>query len=575
VSGSARSASSLGVLLAAAACIASAAVGSPETGAPRRPLERDSTGSNWILASPSDTVVAGGVWTPARPIVAIEGLPIREVLIEPHEIFDPVPRGRFSWVYEFANRAHMRTRASTIRQQLLFAPGDRWNAERAAESARQLRSLDFLTPESIRAVPRGGSVNVRVITRDAWTTSPEFNLESSGGQRFGSVAFTERNLFGLGKSVSVAFRNEPAGKSRSFSLRDPAVLGSRLQLQFDAGTGSAGATNSAAIGLPFYAEDVPRAFGVSWSRSTSVTRLYSQGEVAADFDERMEQTELHWGRGTRRDGTIVRWIGSFLFKDRRMGPSRLEPGAPADFEGGEDNLKVRRLAGELRLWHPRFVEKIGIDRMNGIEDFDLGATAAIKLGFSPRFLGGSADEGYSRFELGAGTETPLGFGLLRASIDSRLRWTPLEIVRRLDARWIVQAPLAQTLVFNAHGIGGERVPRDFQVSTGGLEGLRAYPVHALSGRRLWRFNAEDRWTVGHEYWQLVTLGAAAFYDAARAWGPGAGGTDWHHDVGVGLRVALPHSSQNRVMRLDVAFPMSPTRDGNREPVFSFGSSQAF
>jgi hypothetical protein len=565
-------------VLAAVACIASAAAGSPAGNAARDSSERGVSGSDpWVQSSPGDTVDLDETSASGehRGSMALEGLPIRDVSVEPHEIFDPVPPGRFSWLYDFANRAHMRTRASTIRQQLLFAPGDRWKTERVEESMRQLRSLDFLTPESIRGTLSGDSLNVRVVTRDAWTTSPEFNLESASGQRFGSIAFTERNLFGLGKSVSVAYRNEPAGESRSVSVRDPAVVGSRLQLQFDAGTGSAGATNSAAIGLPFYAEDTRQAFGVSWSRSTSVTRLYSQGEVAADFDERMEQTELHWGRGSRRDGTIVRWIGSFLFKDRRMGPSRLEPGAPADFEGGEDNLKVRRLAGELRLWRPRFVEKTGVDRMNGIEDFDLGPTAAMKFGYSPRLLGGSADEGYSRFELGAGAETAFGFGTLRGSIDSRLRWTPLEIVRKLDARWVVQWPRAQTLVLNAHGIGGERVPRDFQVATGGLDGLRAYPVHALSGRRLWRFNAEDRWTLGHEYWELLTLGAAAFYDAARAWGPGAGGTEWHHDVGVGLRVALPHSSQNRVMRLDIAFPVSPTRDGNREPVLSFGSSQAF
>jgi len=529
-----------------------------------------------IQTSPGDTVATGESSAGTRVAPAsIEGLPIRDIVIEPHEIFDPLPAGRFSWVYDFVNRAHLRTRASTIRQQLLFAPGDRWNGRRAAETMRQLRSLDFLTPESILTARQGDSVHVRVITRDAWTTSPEFNLESASGQRFGSIAFTERNLLGLGKSVSIAYHNEPAGTSRSISVRDPAVAGSRLQLGFDASAGAGGATNSVTFGLPFYAEDAPFSYGGSWSRATSVTRLYSQGEVAADFDERLEQTELHWGRGERRDGTVVRWIGSFLFKDRRMGPSRLEPGAPPDFEGGEDNLKVRRLAGELRLWHPAFVEKTGVDRMNGIEDFDLGPTAAIKLGFSPHLLGSSADEGYSRFELGAGAATRFGFGTLRGSIDSRLRWTPLEIVRRLDARWIVQGPRAQTLVLNAHGIGGERVPRDFQVATGGLDGLRAYPVHALSGRRLWRFNAEDRWTLGHEYWQLLTLGAAAFYDAARAWGPGAGGTDWHHDVGVGLRVALPHSSQNRVVRFDIAFPVSPTRGGDHEPVLSFGSSQAF
>jgi len=523
------------------------------------------------------TTAVGGAADSVRSSRAVpfEGAPIRRVAIQPRRIFDPVPPGRLAGFYRTANALHVRTRPRTIRQLLLFGPGDPWSADRAAENMRRLRSLDFLTPVAITPAWAGDSVDVEVVTRDTWTTSPEFNIESSSGVHKGTVAFTERNFFGLGKSVSLAYRDEPAGISRTLSADDPAVFGSRLGIGVEAGTGSAGVTNGLVVGVPFYAEDTPHSYGVAWGRATSVTRLYSGGEEAAQFDERVESTELMWGRGRRQEGTIVRGIGSFLIKDRRMGPSRLEPGAPPDFDGVEDNLKLRRVAGELRLWRPHFVEKTGVERMTGIEDFDLGPTAAIKLGVSPRFLGGTADEAYGRFEVDAGAQTPFGFGWVRSSAESRWRWTPIEIVRRLDARWIVQGPLSHTFVLAAHGVQGERVPRDFQVATGGLNGLRAYPVHELSGRRLWRFNAEDRWILGREYWDLITVGAAAFYDGARAWGPGAGGTDWHHDVGAGLRFALPHSSLNQVVRLDVALPIAPTRDGRREPVLSFGSSQAF
>jgi len=38
---------------------------------------------------------------------------------------------------------------------------------------------------------------------------------------------------------------------------------------------------------------------------------------------------------------------------------------------------------------------------------------------------------------------------------------------------------------------------------------------------------------------------------------------------------MPHSSHERVARLDVAWPLRPGTDGRTEPVFSIGSSQAF
>ena len=73
----------------------------------------------------------------------------------------------------------------------------------------------------------------------------------------------------------------------------------------------------------------------------------------------------------------------------------------------------------------------------------------------------------------------------------------------------------------------------------------------------------------------MTVGAVVFTDAARAWGPGAGGADWFVASGVGLRIVLPQWSLGQVMRVDVAWPIEPSRDGRHKPVLSFGSSQAF
>ena len=102
---------------------------------------------------------------------------------------------------------------------------------------------------------------------------------------------------------------------------------------------------------------------------------------------------------------IPTWIGGPMraLLDRHLGPTRLEPGAPPDFAGGDEDLQLRRVAGEARIWRPRFIVREDIDRMGRKEDFDVGNGAALKLGYSPEAFGSTANEGYARLDAETGT----------------------------------------------------------------------------------------------------------------------------------------------------------------------------
>src|SRR5207247_1799837 len=80
--------------------------------------------------------------------------------------------------------------------------------------------------------------------------------------------------------------------------------------------------------------------------------------------------------------------------------------------------------------------------------------------------------------------TPLGFGSVSSSIETRSQNVLLETIGMVDARWYEPSVFGQTLVLAAHGVAGTNVSRDFQAVIGGLSGLRAYPVAALAGRQL-------------------------------------------------------------------------------------------
>jgi len=516
----------------------------------------------------------------APPPDSLEGRIVRRVEVDAREIFDPLPGGRLHRLYGLANQLHVRTRESTIRTAVVMRPGERWSDARRRESERRLRALAFLVPDSVVAVPVAGapeSVDVRVTTHDNWTTSPEVNLERGGGETFGSYSFSERNLLGLGVTVTAVYREEPIGISRFLAVEDPAIAGTHWRGRFLTGNGDAGKSNSVELGLPFWAEDTRFSLVGGWSRDVSMAHLYAQGVQVAHVPLREENFELAWGTGRRAaDGTVQRFVATWHAYDRRLGASVLEPGSPADFGGAEEELRVRRLEGEVTLWRPDFTVRRGVDFMDRDEDFDLGKIAVVAMGISPRSLGSGADEGWLHGRLGAGADAgAAGFGLASADLRTRVRSGLRETFAQLRARWALQPHPSVAFVTAASGAAGRRMPRSFQLRAGALTGLRGFPVEELAGTQLWRGNAEVRWTAKRNVLQLVTLGGAVFWDSARAYGPGSGGESWHHDAGFGLRISLPRSALNAVARFDVAWPITPGVDARHGPAYSFGSGQAF
>jgi len=510
------------------------------------------------------------------PDTTTELAPISRIELIPRDVFDPIPHNRFAGLHRLANTIHIRTREGTIRQQLLFVPGGPWKDELGHETARNLRALDFIDPDAIRAHRVGDSVVVTVETHDLWSTAPQLNFESSGGRYFGSVGVTEHNLLGFGKSLSFLYRSDNHGITRLIGYDDPNVKGGRHQLHYEASDGTEGASQGISFGLPFYAQQVRLAYNADAGRLTRVVHLFANGGEAANLDERIERSDWWWGKRVGGgDGVITRFIPSFELFDRRLGPTRAEPGAPPEFQGGEEDIRIRRLAAELVVWHPHYLELTDINRMGRVEDFDIGTTGSIKAGFAPKAFGSTQDEGYMRLVLGAGTAGRFGFGLLGLSASGRLTPEPAELVQTLDVRAYVLPSSNQALVFAAVGVAGQKVMRDFQVVVGGLNGLRAYPVEAVAGHRLWRFNAEHRWNAPLQHWQLLRIGTATFFDAARGWGPGSEGASWYRDAGVGLRFTVPQFGVSDALRIDVAWPIQPTINGRHEAVLTVGSSQAF
>jgi hypothetical protein len=143
--------------------------------------------------------------------------------------------------------------------------------------------------------------------------------------------------------------------------------------------------------------------------------------------------------------------------------------------------------------------------------------------------------------------------------------------RRFPGRW------PQTLIGRLEVLRGWDLDADLQFFADADAGLRGYVLYGQEGSRRVLANLEHRISSGTEILQILAPGAAVFVDAGGAVPEGREPRweDVKSDVGVGLRIALPRAAAQDIIRIDLAFPLAPDRNGERTPLFSVAGSQAF
>jgi hypothetical protein len=106
----------------------------------------------------------------------------------------------------FLNIFHLTTRDHVVRREMLVKQGEVWDAERVAESARNLRKLPILAVVRTAACRsrKPGHVVLLVVTKDLWSIrlNSVFSLVGLTFQTF-ELNPTEQNFLGLGKQLSL------------------------------------------------------------------------------------------------------------------------------------------------------------------------------------------------------------------------------------------------------------------------------------------------------------------------------------------------------------------------------------
>jgi outer membrane protein assembly factor BamA len=503
------------------------------------------------LPSPEELEAAGAI--------------IGEIVFERENVFDMSDPDENNALYRLANRWHIITRESVIREQVLFRPGDRYDKRVLEESERILRQNQFFYDARVEVMAyRDGVADIRVWTRDVWTLMPGFSVSRSGGENRGRVSLSERNLLGRGVALRFSYTDDVDRESSSFQYFDRNLGHSWTSLFFELADNSDGDTTDVRVVRPFYKLDARWSAGVTTFNESRAERIYNLGNEAAEYaiDQALHTAFIGWSKGLH-DSWVTRWTAGFVYDDRQFSPA-VDSTLPVLLP--EDRTLAYPFVG-IQILEDRFESTSNRDHIDRTEDFNLGSQVEARIGYA------TEDFGSDRESVIYALKASRGFGsmskkslLVSGSYSGRFDESePVNQRLTFDARYYNQISDKRLFFMTLSGERGSDLDLDNMVELGGDTGLRGYPLRYQTGDSKVLFTIEERYFTDWYPFKLFRVGGAAFADIGRVWGENPAGDEpkgWLKDVGIGLRLMPTRASGRDVIHIDLAFPLDgdPTID---------------
>jgi len=519
-------------------------------------------GKSLIVAIGAYVLTVNLLWANEKlpPNDALEeaGAVIGDIVIERANVFDTNLPGENKSVYRLANRWHIITRESVIREQLLFTKGEPFSGRLLAESERLLRQNVYLYDAKIETISYDENVvDIRVRTKDLWTLMPGFSVSRSGGENRSRVSVSERNLLGHGATIRLNYAENVDRHSTSFQYSDRNLGDSWTSLFAEISDSSDGDTINLSLIQPFYALDSRWSAGVSLFDDAREVSFYDLGEEGAEYavDKKFHTAFVGWSAGLS-EGWVRRWSAGVVFDESRFA-AVTDGTLPALIPA---NRKFVYPFIGFELLQDKFESSANRDQIDRTEDFFLGTRLWASIGLATDGFGADRESIIYRFEASR------GFG----SIQNRALLVSSSITGRFDegnaantelsvsARYYEQESDRRLFFMTLEASRGQDLDLDNVRQLGGQTGLRGYPLRYQSGESKLLLSAEQRYFTDWYPLKLARVGGAIFADIGRTWGDnvlGRPNSGWLKDVGFGLRLVPTRSSGRDVIHLDIAFPL--------------------
>lgn len=485
-----------------------------------------------------------------------EGAKIASIRFMQVGVFDLTDPDENNALYAFFNRLHINTRSSTVRPQLLFAVGDLVNSKVIAETERLLRALPYLGNAQISVDEVcGDEVALLVKTRDVWTTEPSVSLGREGGETKHGFGLSEGNILGTGNSVSIDYDKTQDRSSISYGFHSPHLFNTRLTSDIGFVETSDGQETYFALQHPFYSLHTPWAAGVISRDITTRQTIRYRDEVIDEYRHGNEYLEFYTGHTFADDRSEARRIVIGLSQERDVYESLPESNSPPPLN---ENVVYPWL--EYQLLENRFAVYENLNQMHRVEDISMGADFRVRLGYAGKMYNNDHDAW--RYTLTYGDLLGVGEHHLvkyRMSLDGRNYTGQPDLSH---AVWGGELGY-HFLMGSRHRIyaslryhQGRNLPVHRELTAGGEQGLRGYPLDYQRGDKRYLFSLEKRYITDWHILNLFRMGAVMYVDLGRAWGAGYPRATHLSNVGVGLRASSSKAKIGTILHLDFAFPLA-------------------
>ncbi|MEO0577035.1 MAG: BamA/TamA family outer membrane protein [Pseudomonadota bacterium] len=490
--------------------------------------------------------------------VEAAGATIGSVSIRIDDVFDTTQTKEDKPLFRLANRLHINTRQSVIKSQLLFRSGDVFRQSLIEESARLLRRNKFFYDATIQLVRFENNVaDIVVSARDNWTLLPELALSRTGGNTRYRYGVEEDNLFGTGSAITIARGEDENRSSLDFLFSNRNVGRSWVGLDLRYRDSDDGEASRLRLVRPFFA------LGTRWSAGFDVFSddredpLFSLGDEVGRFrhEEQGAAAWFGWSKGLV-DNWATRWSVGFVMSDNQFAP----PDAVSDFIVVPAERDLRYPYVRYERIENRFAVANNLNNIALTEDIYLGTRFSLTLGvLSDSFnadRNGAIVDGQVQTSRGDPAQSLLS---LRAGLSGRVESGDVANARfGASATYYRRQSPQRVFYARLSGVAGHELDLDQLLEFGGDTGLRGYPRAFGNGESRALLTIEQRFYTDWYPLRLFRVGAAAFVDVGRIWGSDATGFRDDRvlaDAGVGLRLSSTRGNSNRVVHIDLAFPL--------------------
>ena len=480
-----------------------------------------------------------------------------------HDIFDLADVDTI-FLHHWANFFHIKSKPITLlNESAFFIQKCTINQAEIAELERHLRKQKYIREAKVSAQQDG---RIKVETWDNWSLMPTFDFGRKGGVNKYALGIKDRNLLGLGIDAEIEYFSNNQRSGYKFDTQFPLFLKQNLSASVRLTSNDDGSSQAVFLQKDFVSFDTPHAFKVGFDNFDQMDSQFQNGLTVSQYQHDKSYSMAQWQWLLHDSSTQTLRYGIGYIRDKHKFTELVTSDAignnsiNSSFVPENRNYQYPFISAEYL--QKDYLKLTNFNLINQIEDFNLGWHISALLG-SDFSNNPQAPDALWQTSLSKGLQTSAqGYLFFAAQFDGelntkqgakdRLQLTfSTEYFHKFNDNWGAYLKNANTFSKNAF--------LDQPNALGDDSGVRGYPLQYQHGASSMQFTAEARYYPHINIYKLFEMGGAAFFDAGKAFGdsPVANvNPSLLTSVGLGLRFFSTHSSDAKVIHLDLVRPLS-------------------